>query len=146
MRLGYRCAAARPFRMPAPVLILVPILLMPPAAGWWLDRHSCHYDVRFECARSDLAAIDLALDQFHTDTGYYPSNDEGLAPLVSAPSNYSNWKGPYLLHLSHRSKDPWGHPYVYRRLPAGGYEIRSAGPDGKLHTSDDITSGDGTPE
>lgn len=35
--------------------------------------------------------------------------------------------------------DGWGHPFRYRRLGATQFEIRSAGPDGILETSDDFS-------
>jgi hypothetical protein len=37
-------------------------------------------------------------------------------------------------------KDPGGHDYDYRVAPAAGvaFEVRSAGPDGRFGTTDDI--------
>ena len=34
--------------------------------------------------------------------------------------------------------DSWGHALVYTKKGANAYEIRSAGPDGRLGTRDDI--------
>jgi hypothetical protein len=39
-----------------------------------------------------------------------------------------------------RSKDPWGTPYQLK-IVTYGFEVRSAGPDAKWGTDDDITSG-----
>jgi hypothetical protein len=34
--------------------------------------------------------------------------------------------------------DPWGNPYFFHQLSGSDMEIRSAGPDGKMYTSDDL--------
>jgi len=79
--------------------------------------------------------MSAALTQFSTDMGCLPTPAEGLDALLSATPNCSNWHGPYILHPP---KDPWGNPYVYRILPNRNFEVRSAGPDGKPYTRDDI--------
>jgi hypothetical protein len=42
--------------------------------------------------------------------------------------------------LDELRKDPWGHDYDYRLAPAPGvpFEVRSAGPDGRFGTADDV--------
>lgn len=63
-------------------------------------------------AQSDLAAIKSALDAFHIDCDRYPTEDEGLNALVTAPSGLEGkWKQPYLTEVK---PDPWGQPYVYK--------------------------------
>src|SRR5437763_7001610 len=51
---------------------------------------------RQTAARTDITTIDAALDAFEVDNGRYPSNEEGLAALITAPSGLQNWHGPYL--------------------------------------------------
>jgi general secretion pathway protein G len=89
-------------------------------------------------ARADVSGhLALALDLFETDLGRYPTQDEGLAALVEDPG-FANWRGPYL--KGELEPDPWGTPYRYALDPlaAGRYELRSAGPDGRFGTPDDI--------
>src|ERR1700756_1687324 len=62
-------------------------------------------------ARSQIDALEKALDQYRIDLGRYPTTEEGLDSLVSAPLNEPNWAGPYLKKAV--PLDPWGHPYVY---------------------------------
>jgi general secretion pathway protein G len=84
--------------------------------------------------QSDLITLQTAISTFQFDTGRLPSAAEGLNALLVCPKNLSGWHGPY---LARRPKDAWGNPYTYRLLPTGGFELRSAGQDGKLFTLDD---------
>jgi len=96
-------------------------------------------------ARSQIANIEIALDMFETDNGYYPSGSDGLEELVDQPSNATSWQGPYL--KKGVPLDPWGNDYVYNypgKQNNGGYDILSMGPDGRVGGSDDITNWDNT--
>ena len=96
-------------------------------------------------ARSQIANIEIALDMFETDNGYYPSGSDGLEELVEQPSNATSWQGPYL--KKGVPLDPWGNGYVYEypgKQNNGGYDILSMGPDGRVGGTDDITNWDNT--
>ena len=82
-----------------------------------------------------MMEVSVALEAFKLHTGSYPTEQMGLASLVSNPG-VTNWYGPYLLAAG--LTDAWGHPYRYR-LTNGVPKLRSAGPDGKLETTDDKT-------
>src|SRR4051812_44642700 len=58
-------------------------------------------------ARAQIDALEKALDQYRIDVGHYPSNEQGLASLNTAPANESKWAGPYLKKTV--PLDPWGH-------------------------------------
>jgi general secretion pathway protein G len=90
---------------------------------------------RQTAVRADLSSIKTALDAFEVDNGYYPRS---LQDLLQQPSNAKNWHGPYLESIP---RDPWGNPYVYTypgRHNPNGYDLLSAGPDGRVGTDDDI--------
>ena len=56
--------------------------------------------------------IDTPLMAYRIQMGSYPTTEEGLQALVTAPTGKeSKWKGPYLKTLP---QDPWGRPYQYR--------------------------------
>jgi general secretion pathway protein G len=96
-------------------------------------------------ARSQIANIEIALDMFETDNGYYPNGSDGLEELVDQPSNATSWQGPYL--KKGVPLDPWGNDYAYNypgKQNNGGYDILSMGPDGRVGGSDDITNWDNT--
>ena len=65
------------------------------------------------------------------DTGRYPTTQEGLGALMTAPSGVANWNGPYLKDPK-QLKDPWSRDFAYRS-PAekGGFDLGSLGADGK---------------
>ncbi len=92
-------------------------------------------------AKSQISSIEMALDAFEVDTGFYPSGNNGLNALIDPPSNAPNWRGPYL--KKGVPLDPWGNPYAYsypgRNNPAG-YDLMSMGPDGRAGGDDDITN------
>jgi general secretion pathway protein G len=81
--------------------------------------------------------IKTALDSYEVDNGYYPKS---LQDLLQQPSGATNWHGPY---LPGPPVDPWGHKYIYEypgKHNTNGYDLSSAGPDGKPGTGDDIGS------
>ncbi len=84
------------------------------------------------------AGIKSALDSYKVDNGDYPKGTNGLHELVQQQSGTTNWHGPYLDKLP---VDPWGHKYNYEypgKHDTNGYDLFSAGPDGKAGTEDDI--------
>ncbi len=50
-----------------------------------------------------------------------------------------NWRLVPIFNSS-EAMDPWGHSWKYTHNAGIGYELRSAGPDGKLNTADDLVS------
>ncbi len=81
-------------------------------------------------ARAQIDAFEKALDAYRLDVGRYPSNEQGLAALVTRPANEPKWQGPYL--RKDAPPDPWGKPYIYKIPGArGDYDIISLGKDGQ---------------
>lgn len=80
---------------------------------------------------------------YRLQMGSYPSTDEGLQALVTAPANKADrWRGPYLAEGTKLPiLDPWGEPYQYK-CPGShnkdGYDLWSKGPDRTDGTDDDI--------
>lgn len=68
---------------------------------------------RSQTAKVQVENINAAMELFRLDVGRYPSAQEGLAALVTAPSTAPGWNGPYLQKASALT-DPWGEPYAYR--------------------------------
>lgn len=82
-------------------------------------------------ARIWVKQIDTPLMAYRIQMGSYPSTDEGLKALLTAPAGKDKlWKGPYLKELP---MDPWGHPYQYRFPGAknpSSFDVWSFGPSG----------------
>lgn len=80
-------------------------------------------------ARSQIDALDKALEAYRLDMGRYPTASEGLQALVQPPAGDVRWRGPYL--KGGVPLDPWGSPYQYR-VPGGAgrdFDLLSLGRD-----------------
>ncbi len=98
---------------------------------------------RITAAATELNGIEVALDAFEVDNGFYPKGADGLVALVERTTDATNWRGPYLKKAV--TKDPWGNPYTYEcpgRHNPDGFDLMSMGPDGRAGGDDDITSWD----
>jgi general secretion pathway protein G len=67
---------------------------------------------RSQTAQIQVKNIAAALELYRLDAGSYPSPDQGLAALVTAPASAPAWNGPYLPQAS-ALVDPWGQPYRF---------------------------------
>lgn len=81
-------------------------------------------------ARAQVESLVKALDLYRLEIGHYPSTEQGLQVLVSAPGDIPQWDGPYLQRGV--PQDPWGRAYVYRSPGENGdYDLLSLGKDGQ---------------
>ena len=82
-------------------------------------------------AKAQMESFEKSLDTFRLDVGRYPTTEEGLAALMTAPPALAaKWNGPYL--KKGVPADPWGNAYQYRAPGAKNeYEIVSTGKDGQ---------------
>lgn len=92
-------------------------------------------------AKTQMALIGTALDNYRLDNGSYPSTDQGLRALRERPAGglpAANWRGPYL--RKEVPLDPWDRAYTYRspgeRNP-NGYDLMTFGRDGKAAGTDE---------
>jgi len=96
-----------------------------------------------KAARIEIEQIGQTLDLFKLEVGRYPTTQEGLQALITAPSGVPNWNGPYW-KKSTLPKDPWTNEYKYSSPGQhGAYDLWSYGADGKEGgdaTNKDITS------
>ena len=93
--------------------------------------------------KSQISNLEIAIDLFEVDMGYFPKGGNDLRELIEEPNsnNVQDWQGPYLKKGIPR--DPWGNDYVYNypgKMNIGSYDISSGGPDMKTGTDDDITN------
>jgi general secretion pathway protein G len=104
-------------------------------------------DAKVSAARSQIQLLALALNSYRMDNDVFPTSEQGLPALRTAPTLGDappNWKGPYLSRLV--PTDPWGRPYVYvspGRANPESFDLYSLGRDGREGGSGedaDITS------
>src|SRR3954462_10431648 len=72
----------------------------------------------------------VPLLSYRRDMGDYPSTQEGLQALITAPTTHAeSWHGPYMDATGGRlPADPWGEPYQYRypgTKNVGSYDLYS---------------------
>jgi general secretion pathway protein G len=77
-------------------------------------------------AKADIKGIEQALHMFRLDNGFYPSTGEGLAALITAPPNATNFDPDG--YLDKIPVDPWGEVYVYAS-DGRNFVIKSLGRD-----------------
>lgn len=94
-----------------------------------------------------ITLLAVAIDNFHEDTGRFPSMEEGLSILVHPPKNNAKWKKQYLSQKKFDTwgkKDIWGTEYIYIYPAKYGnlaYDLYSCGKNKKdnFGQDDDIT-------
>lgn len=70
-------------------------------------------EARVVKAKQDIQSLETALTLYRLDNSKYPTTEQGLAALVTQPTDptIKHWKaGGYLQRIS---KDPWGYDYQY---------------------------------
>jgi general secretion pathway protein G len=96
-----------------------------------------------KAAKIEIEQIGQTLDLFKLEVGRYPTTQEGLQALITAPTGVPNWNGPYWKKNT-LPKDPWTNEYKYAAPGQhGAYDVWSYGADGKEGgegTNKDITS------
>ena len=105
-------------------------------------------DARVTDARIQIMNFETALKMFKRDNGFYPSTEQGLNALISAPISGSipeNYRADGYLGKKTLKADPWGNEYIYI-CPGtqGDYDIISYGadkqPGGEEYNADIINS------
>jgi general secretion pathway protein G len=93
-------------------------------------------DARRTKAVSQIETFRSALELYKLDNGSYPSTEQGLQALVSAPTTgrlARNWREGGYLERNTIPKDPWKHEYIYLSPGMDGrrFDITSYGDDGE---------------
>lgn len=93
-------------------------------------------------AISDIVALEGAMDMYKLDNHRYPTTEQGLSALITAPTsspvptNY-NPEG----YIKRLPADPWGNEYVLVSPGEHGtYDLIACGEDGEAGTADDINN------
>jgi len=92
-------------------------------------------EARSETARTQIEMLSVALDNYRLDNGSYPTTEQGLDALRTAPTREPvprNWRGPYL--RKDVPLDPWDRPYLFKspgEQNKSGFDLSSLGRDGQ---------------
>jgi general secretion pathway protein G len=111
------------------ILGLLAALAAPQAIGY-LGR------ARTSAADLQVKNLGAVLDLYSMETGSYPSTEQGVTALISAPPGANAWNGPYVKDPD-MIRDPWGRVFRYK-YPGehAEYDLYSLG-------ADDQPGGDG---
>ena len=85
---------------------------------------------KVKATKASFTALENALERFKLDVGRYPTEEEGLAALYTAPDGVEDWAGKYLTK-SRSLRDAWDNDYIYK-IPGPNdepYEIISLDAD-----------------
>ncbi len=105
-------------------------------------------DARVTEARIQIMNFETALKMFKIDNGFYPSTEQGLDALISAPISGripENFRADGYLGKKTLKADPWDNEYIYISPGMqGDYDIISYGadkqPGGEGYNADIINS------
>lgn len=112
--------------------LIVVIVILGLLAGLVVPRLFKHVaQAKVATTKAQIAAFQTALGAYKLDTGTFPTNEQGLQALRTAPQGVRNWNGPYL--PKDIPLDAWGNPYAYKYPGEHGDEpdIISYGVDGR---------------
>ena len=87
----------------------------------------------------DSALLQTLIEAYYLKTGEIPSTSQGLQSLIVRPENFPDDK-EWVQMLKSPMTDPWGNPYMYRRVADDSleFEIRGLGPDGVVSKDDHV--------
>lgn len=90
---------------------------------------------KVDTTNTQLKILKSALDTMRLDIGRYPTNEEGLAMLVTAPNDAglrARWNGPYL-EGGKLPDDGWNRAFIYSVPGKDGapFALYSLGADGQ---------------
>jgi len=90
-------------------------------------------DARVKVTRASLRQLHTAVNEFHMDTGRWPTEQEGLTVLVQQPADVTSWRQGGYIETVEVPKDGWGRDFIFELLPESGrpFAIKSLGADGQ---------------
>ncbi|MCR4822054.1 MAG: type II secretion system major pseudopilin GspG [Treponema sp.] len=79
-----------------------------------ISAHKIIQKARVSAARTQIEQLKLSLQNYFSDCGRFPTEEQGLKALWEEPDLYplaENWQGPYMDRKMFQ--DPWGSQFLY---------------------------------
>lgn len=88
---------------------------------------------RVTTTKTNLKVLHEAVMEFKMDTGFYPTEEEGLYALIEEPMDINGWRSGGYLNATEIPTDAWGNEFIYILEPESGqpFVIVSYGADGE---------------
>ena len=81
-------------------------------------------EAKVDTAKTQMKALEDALNQYRRDNGVYPSTEQGMQALVEKPTiGRVPRRYPSKGYMKSVPKDPWGCDYVYYSPGIQGHEF-----------------------
>ena len=93
-------------------------------------------DSKTAAAHSQVELFAMALGSYRLDNDAFPTTEQGLEALRTAPTSGElprRWRGPYLSKVI--APDPWGRPWLYvspGRANPQSFDLYTLGRDGRI--------------
>ncbi len=88
-----------------------------------------------DATRLSIKTMENNLQLYKAHNYSYPTTEQGLNALITAPSDSKRWRGPYT--EEEKLQDPWGNAFGYES-DGRNYRITSGGPNQTIGDEDDI--------
>ena len=82
-----------------------------------------------------MGVLEQSLQLYRVHNSRYPTTEQGLDAMITAPADAKTWRGPYT--EANKLSDPWGNKFQYES-DGRNFKIISGGPDGTVGNADDI--------
>jgi general secretion pathway protein G len=99
-------------------------------------------EAKYKATLSQIGRVASILQQFRLDTDRFPTTEEGLGALLTAPADVTGWKGPYLEN-NKLPMDSYESEFSYQSPGPNSEDsflLQSYGKDKAADTGDDITN------
>ena len=101
-------------------------------------------EAKINATKGNIGRIASLVQAFRLDCDRYPTTEEGLQSLLTAPADATGWKGPYIDN-GKMPLDGYNRPFTYQCPGPSGEDsflIISDGKDAQAGTGDDISNMD----
>jgi len=140
MKTHYKSGSRRGFTL---IELMVVVLIIAVLAALVAPRIIGQQDeAKFNATKGQIGRVSSILQKFRLDCDRYPTAEEGLGALLSAPADATGWKGPYF-ETNKLPLDGWGHDLIYQYPGMDGEDsflLSSNGKDNQENTDDDISN------
>ena len=99
-------------------------------------------DAKINATKGQIGRVSSLLQAFRLDCDRYPTTEEGLNALLTAPADATGWKGPYIEN-NKIPLDAYDQQFEYQSPGPSGEDsflLISTGKDKQSGTADDISN------